>query len=255
MIKIAVSACFFYPDKSRPVFGHKTLQYFERDMARYLGRQQVMPIMIPDMEDKDILASYMDEMEGLVLQGGSDIAPNTYGEQPIENNRWPGDAYRDAYELWLIEMAMKRELPILGICRGFQLLNVYFGGTMYQDIASQIPHALMHRDAELYDQISHEIDLVEGTILQKLYADETSRRVNSVHHQAVKDLGKDLKVMAHSQPDGLIEAFTWTGAQEGKVMGVQWHPEYFHNFKQGTLMDAHKVYEHFLSFTGQAKQK
>jgi putative glutamine amidotransferase len=247
MIKIGITSCFFYPDKQRLVFGAKTLTYLERDMSRYVGRKGVMPILIPDLPD-DQLKDFVAELDGVVLQGGNDIAPQTYGEQPIENNRWPGDPYRDAYEMKIIDLALKQDLPILGICRGCQLMNVYFGGTMYQDIATQRPDAGKHRDAEEYDQVNHEIELVPDTILEELHRSDTSRKVNSVHHQAIKDLGKDLQVMATSKPDGLIEAFTWKGAPDGKVMGVQWHPEFFHNFRGGQLMNADKVYDQFLSF-------
>ena len=249
MIKIGVSACFFYPDTSRLVFGHKTLTYLEKDMSTYLSRQGVMPILIPDLED-DQLAEFVGEMDGIVLQGGNDIAPQTYGETPILDNRWPGDPHRDAYEMKVIDLALQKDKPILGICRGFQVLNVYFGGSMYQDIQTQLPEAILHRDAVQYDQLTHAVEIVNGTLLEELYGSEHHQLVNSIHHQAVKDLGKELQPMAYSREDGIIEAFTWKGATPGKVMGVQWHPEFFANYKgHEHLMDPEPIYKQFLNFT------
>jgi putative glutamine amidotransferase len=187
-------------------------------------------------------------MDGIVLQGGNDIAPQTYGEQPIMDNRWPGDPHRDAYEIKVVDLALKRNLPVLGICRGHQLMNVYFGGTMYQDLQTQRPDARLHRDAETYDQLTHMVDIVPGSLLEKLQG-PGPQLVNTIHHQAIKDLGKDLEVMATSTEDGIIEAINWKGAPAGKVMGVQWHPEFFANYKgPGKLMEANPVYDHFLSF-------
>ena len=87
------------------------------------------------------------------MQGGTDISPNCYDEAGIENNRWPGDPYRDEVELSIIEAAFELKLPTLGICRGFQLLNVYLGGSLYQDLNTQTDISTPHRDAELYDTI------------------------------------------------------------------------------------------------------
>lgn len=243
MIKLGVTACIMYPDPDRTYFPPKHLCYLERDMARYLHRPDVLPILIPDLGEER-LHEMLTEVDGFVFQGGSDLAPETYGEQPI--GRWRGDPLRDAYELQILDYAIKSNKPVFGICRGFQVMNVYFGGTLYQDIAMQRPELESHRDAVLYDQLNHEIILEEGKLLARLHHQEINRTVNTVHHQAVKDLGKQLEVLATS-PDGLIEAFNWTKAEEGKVFGVQWHPEFFANSKT-PLMDAEKMYTHFLSF-------
>lgn len=245
-LKIGVASCFFYPDANRRIFEKKSLCYLEKDMARYLAREDVMPLLIPDLAGA-ALQSFLDECAGFVFQGGSDIAPETYGEKPIESGRWPGDAYRDQYELKIMDYALKKERPILGICRGFQLMNVFFGGTLYQDLLTQREDSLKHRDGELYDQLNHDIAFTSGALLEELHQGDPLRRVNSVHHQGVKDLGKDLEVLAHCPEDGLIEAFSWQGAAPGKVMGVQWHPEFFYNSKT-PLSQAVPVYEKFLSF-------
>ena len=244
MKKIGVSACFMYPDKERIVFGPKSLSYLENDMARYLTQQKVMPVLLPDLED-ELLLSLLSEMDGFVFQGGTDIAPQTYGDPP--NDRWPGDLYRDQYELKIMDYAIKNGKAVLGICRGFQLMNVYFGGTLYQDIETDHSQAFMHRDAHQYDQLTHEVHFSPNLLLDKLHQDRLERTVNSVHHQGVKKLGNDLEVLAESSEDGLIEAFHWTKAPEGKVMGVQWHPEFFRH-SEGELIDGDLIYHHFLGY-------
>ena len=241
MIKIGISACFEYPNPDRAVFGPKTLSYVENDMARYLARKGILPVMIPDVEE-EIQHHILDEMDGIVLQGGSDIAPQTYGEEPI--GLWKGDPYRDFYEMDILDYAMENEKPVLGICRGFQLMNVYFGGTLFQDTTTQKTEVKEHRSAEQYDSVKHEIFFEKGKVLDRIYANEKHPHVNSVHHQSVKQLGKNLEIYATSD-DGLIEAFGYTKAPEGKVMGVQWHPEFTHTLGD-ELIDADLLYDAFL---------
>ncbi len=203
-----------------------------------------MPVLIPDFYGDD-MKQFLGELDAIVLQGGTDMAPEMYGEKPI--GQWKGDKYRDEFELAILDWAIKAGKPVLGICRGLQVMNVYFGGTLYQDIGVQKPNALTHRDAKKYDQLSHAIAFNRGNLLDKLYNGEPEKTVNSVHHQGVKDLGKNLEVLATCPDDGMIEAFMWNGAEEGKVMAVQWHPEFFQNYKDGKLIDGNKVYEHFLT--------
>jgi len=244
MIKIGISACFMYPDKERIVFGHKSLSYLENDMARYITRKGVLPVLIPDVSDK-YLEDILPEMDGFIFQGGVDLAPETYGEKPI--GRWKGDAYRDQYELKIMDYAIKNSKPVYAICRGMQLMNAYFGGTLYQDTVTQNPNVDEHRSAELYDTIKHPIEFVQGTFLAKLYSEEKNPHVNTVHHQSVKDLGTDLQVYANS-PDGIIEAFGYSKEPDGKVIGVQWHPE-FSPTLGAAVIDADLLYEAFLEHT------
>lgn len=246
MITIGISSCFLYPDNARTVFSQKHLQYVERDMMRWICKKDVLPVLIPDVEDS-VLGNILDQLDGVVLQGGTDISPESYGEQPIGD--WRGDSYRDEYELKILDYAIRTSKPVLGICRGFQLMNVYFGGSLYQDIPSQVPGSEVHRSAEQYDKINHPIQLVSGTLLERLYGDLRQPLVNTVHHQGIKALGKNLDVYARSA-DGFIEAFGYNKEPEGKVMGVQWHPEFSHT-QMGKLLDEELIFNVFYNYAKQ----
>jgi putative glutamine amidotransferase len=234
MLHIGISSCFFYPDLQRTTFGPKTLCYLENDMARYVARPDVIPVLIPDLPKTD-LNRLIGQLDGLILQGGADLAPQSYGETPILDGRWRGDRFRDEYEMALVQTFLEQGKPVFGICRGFQLMNAYFGGTLFQDIATQRPESVRHRDAVEYDAVNHGVSWVEGSYMQVLHAGEQAHRVNSVHHQGVKDLGKGLIVQAHCSEDGLIEAFIHEQYAPGHVMGVQWHPEFSHTLGASVL--------------------
>lgn len=245
MIKIGVSSCFMYPDPNRPFFSPKKLCYLENDMANYLYREEAMPILIPSLTGK-ALDKFLDQMDGFVFQGGSDLCPETYGDDYLNRERWPGDAERDQYELKIADYAFKNKKPILGICRGAQLLNVYFGGKLYQDLQTELKQALKHRDASEYDKVYHSIEFIQGKLLDKIYQNEkNARNVNSVHHQGIKVLGNNLVIEAISPKDQLIEAFSYQNPEENYVLAVQWHPEFSHTIKD-KVISADLIYNHFL---------
>ena len=231
-LKIGVSARIFHPEPNSVGIHSKTLQYLEQSVAHWVMSRDVMVFMVPSVDKDGVihrsnirLSDYARHLDGLVLQGGADLAPETYGEEPL-SAAWSGDRVRDVYEMELLHEFVDARKPVIGICRGAQLINVAHGGTLYQDINTQIPDTLQHRSEKNYDANIHSISIEPNSGLAKLYPNMTSARVNSIHHQSVKDLGRDLKVEARSDPDGMVEAIRWTG--RSYVFGVQWHPEFLH---------------------------
>ena len=244
MIKIGITSCFFYPDVSRVVFGPKSLSYVENDMFRYVSQQGVLPVLIPELENER-LHDILQELDGIVFQGGTDLAPESYGEDPIIPGKWLGDRHRDQYELQIMDYAIRNDIPVLGICRGMQLMNVYFGGTLYQDISTQKKDAFKHRDAIAYDSVHHKIRFTGQNTISELYADFTEPIVNSVHHQGVKTIGEDLTVLAVSEEDDIVEALEYKGSAPGRVLGVQWHPEFSETLKD-KVIPSDRLINHFI---------
>jgi len=239
---IGVSARIYYPAKPVLDIGGvftKTLHYLEQSVAHWVMSKDVLVLMIPAIEESGMiersemsLGAYAEQLDGLVLQGGNDIAPESYGERPLRPE-WSGDPVRDRYEIDLFNAFVHAGKPVIGICRGCQLINVALGGTLYQDIETQIPEAIEHRNAAKYDQQVHDVSLVHGTRLSGLYPGVAHAKINSIHHQAVKALGADLAVEALAIPDGIVEAIRWQGPSY--VFGMQWHPEFL---AQRTLHEA-----------------
>jgi putative glutamine amidotransferase len=237
-VKVGISACFFHADPKRPIFTGKTLQYVEQSIAHWVMSSGALAVMIPSptgetQKGDATLADYAGWLDALVLEGGSDVWPGSYGETPLEQ-KWSGDRIRDEYEKALLAAFTERAKPVLGVCRGLQLMNVAFGGTLLQDIDMQRPGGVRHRDAVAYDRNLHGIEFVAGTRLAEIFEGTHAATVNSVHHQGIKDLAAGFVVEARCPADGLIEAIRRPG---GSFMAaVQWHPE-FHRRGEGTLDD------------------
>jgi putative glutamine amidotransferase len=191
----------------------------------------------------DASPSRANKFDGLLLAGGEDVDPALYGEQKkyasVDVNR-----ARDDFEQGLLDVALRQRLPILGICRGTQLINVKFGGTLYQDLAKDVSPEFEHRQSENRSEAVHTVTLTDPE--SQLAEDfRGSCRVNSLHHQAIKRLGRGLKVTAHSE-DGLVEAVE-AAADYPFLLAVQWHPE-----EITAQSEQRRIFEHFVSACRQA---
>jgi putative glutamine amidotransferase len=204
------------------------------DYVRSVDRAGGMPLVLAPMAP-DRLGDMLGLVRGLVLTGGSDVDPGFYGARPHPNlGRVVPE--RDVFEIALTVEALRRGLPILGICRGHQVLNVATGGTLIQDIPSEVAGAAEHDPERERWETAHDVRILPGTRLRAILGKE-KLAVNSFHHQAVDKVGQGLAISAWSQGDRVIEAIEMPGRF---VMGVQWHPEGFWNQADGfqALFDA-----------------
>lgn len=250
-LNIGISACFLHADAERKVFNGKTLLYLEESLSHWVMSQGAAAFLIPSPPRGApvALADLIAPLDALVLPGGVDVAPTNYGEAPLHPD-WAGDPVRDAYEIALLRECMAQGKPVLGVCRGVQLLNVALGGTLYQDIPTQVPAAQRHRDREVYERNFHTIAFEANSGLTRLYPGMRTAKINSVHHQAIKSLGNGLVVEARCVEDGVIEAVRLHGGTY--AFGVQWHPE-FHDPRDASLLDGAPILKDFLSAAGASK--
>jgi len=247
-LRIGVSARIFHPEPGATGLRSKNLQYLEESIAQWVMSRDVLVFMIPTVNTNGLLhpsnitlRHYARHLDGLVLQGGADVSPQTYSETPTRPE-WSGDRARDLYELELLHEFVEAGKPVLGVCRGCQLINVAFGGTLYQDVATNVPEALAHVHTD-YDAHRHAIEFPPGSTLGRMFPNAQRPTVNSIHHQAVKELGRDVRIEAVSYPDGIVEAIRYDRADF--VMGLQWHPE-FHRAGGTDLLDCTPVLDEFL---------
>ncbi len=212
-IKIGVTP-FMEVNNSREFL---SLSYQNINSIRLAG---CIPIIIPEIKDEKEIEDYLDIVDGILFTGGSDISPSYYNEEPISgiNSLSPG---RDICERILFRKAVERKMPIFGICRGCQLINVSMGGSLYQDIYRQKENVNGHNPSNIKrDELYHSVKIVKDSILFSVFEKE-NMYVNSFHHQAIKQLAEGLKISALSN-DGVVEAVE---SIDGLIMGVQWHPE------------------------------
>ena len=188
-----------------------------------ISKHEALPIALP--YEIDLVDNYLDLIDGLMVTGGDyDLSPEYYGEV-IQQETRKIKSVRTEFEFKLLENALKRNMPVLAICAGEQLLNVFFKGTLYQDISISNPSAFEHEQKHLgipMNKTSHKINLVPNSLIHNIVKLD-SFEVNSSHHQAVKSCGE--KVVASGiAPDGIIEAIE--APDFNFVLGVQWHPEF-----------------------------
>lgn len=193
-----------------------------REFMNALVHCGALPVLMPISKDEAMLRAYIDELDGFIFSGGGDVDPLLFGQlpHPACGQITPD---RDEHELLLMKLLIEEgKKPVLGICRGFQVMNVALGGDVYQDLPSEYPGKLIaHRQKKPETYPSHPVTIAPGSRMHEIAGAENIL-VNSLHHQAVNRLGKGFAAAAHA-PDGVIEAAELEGARF--FVGVQWHPE------------------------------
>lgn len=199
-----------------------TFEYLHRAYSFWIRRAGGVPILLPNPEDPEEVDRMVSTLDGLLLSGGEDLHPSHFGEE-VQTKTLELAPDRDQFEILAVNQAAELGLPILGVCRGIQTLNVAYGGTLFQDLLEQRPRPTNNhsRGGHFYRRY-HDVTIKKGTRLFEIIGQETIK-VSTAHHQAVKDAGKNLQVTAQSSEDGVIEAVEAPG--DRFVLGVQWHPE------------------------------
>jgi len=196
-----------------------------------------IPIMLPLTNDETELDRLMEMCNGFLFTGGHDVSPDLYGEVPLKD-MVSSCRKRDEMESYILKKAIEADKPVLGICRGIQFINAALGGTLYQDISTQYETDTEHHQKPPYDIPAHKVNIIKDSPLYKCISAEQIE-VNSYHHQAVKDVAPELKVMAVSE-DGLVEALYMP--EQRFLWAVQWHPE----FSYKTDVNSRKIFQVFI---------
>ncbi len=208
------------PQRRFPASDEPTI-FLPRRYNRAVEMSGGIPLLLPFTASRALMRQYIGRLDGLVISGGAfDIHPSYYNEKPIKKIGAIKEE-RTEFELELTHLALKRDLPLLGICGGAQAINVVLGGSLYQDIATQAPHAYQHEQRAKKEIGGHKVTIERGTKLAEILRRRTLE-VNTTHHQAVKAIGTGLVVNATAE-DGLIEGIE--SSRHSFVLGVQWHPE------------------------------
>jgi putative glutamine amidotransferase len=216
-------------ETSRPFIGITMRHELETErfyLARHYGEAVAaaggVPVHIPLIPEPELIRALVERLDGILLPGSaSDVDPLRYGREP-HARLGPVHPLKDETDLLVLKEAEERRLPLLAICFGMQVWNVYRGGSLLQDIASELPKAHKHEQGAPRDRHSHSVKILEGSLLYSL-SGEVGALVNSHHHQALEQIGEGLQASAWSS-DGLCEAVEDT--REGRwALGVQWHPE------------------------------
>jgi putative glutamine amidotransferase len=204
------------------------LHVLRRDYIRAVEEAGGLPLVLAPGSEADA-PDFLDRLDGLLLSGGADVDPALYGEAPHPKlGRVVRE--RDDFELALCRAALGRDFPVLAICRGLQVLNVATGGTLVQDIPSELAAGSHHDPRKERWERAHDVRLLQGTLLREILGRE-SVSVNSFHHQAVDRAGDGIRISAYSAGDRVVEGIEMPARRF--VVGVQWHPEAFWNRDDG----------------------
>jgi putative glutamine amidotransferase len=181
-----------------------------------------VPVLLVPQHDARALRALLERIDGVLLTGGGDVDPARFGEEPHPTVS-DVSAERDVLEIALARHALEERMPLLAICRGVQVLNVALGGSLHQDVANSPGTPIAHSQKAPRHEPTHAVKIEAGSRLADVVGAH-DLDVNSMHHQAIKELGQGLRAVAFSSPDGLIEAVEPADAR-GFLLGVQWHPE------------------------------
>jgi len=215
------------PPRNRKLYHNKALQLADDSLVKLVEFFGHTALIIPIHTNLDKVKDLINIVDGVILSGGIDISPELYNEELI-NHEWKGQMERDVFDLALFKEARLKNKAVLGICRGFQMINIAYGGSLYQDLHSLRQNTHKHRDQELYDSLKHDLVIEKDSSLFKIFGRDKIH-VNSIHHQGVKKLGEGLEVMAHSD-DGIVEAIR--DPLRKFIWGIQWHIEWMQDMEQ-----------------------
>ncbi|WP_196001263.1 gamma-glutamyl-gamma-aminobutyrate hydrolase family protein [Clostridium sp. 1001271B_151109_B4] len=238
MIKPIIGIIGSLYTESNPSFAGNYFDYNNNNYSKCIAKANGIPIYLPIIENKDVLEEQLSLCNGILLPGGADINPLLYNTSPQLHLGKCNDLI-DWYQISITQKALSLNMPILGICRGIQVLNVAAGGTLYQDISHNIPNAILHNQNSHLSNICHPISIKKNSLIRNILG-EDKYIVNSAHHQAVKELGNNL-IATSTSPDGIIESIEMEG--KNFVVGVQWHPEML-SLKDTIML---KLFESFIS--------
>ena len=220
--------------------------YVNQDYVEAILRAGGIPFIIPFNEDLESIREMVEHVDGVVLSGGHDVNPYNYGEDPLLKI---GEVFpeRDIFDMEIYKTAVKFNKPVFGICRGFQIINVVNGGSLYQDLSYADFVKLKHDQQDNPSQATHFVKFEEGTFLRDILGEES--KVNSFHHQILKDVAPGFIVVAKS-PDGVVESIQKI-TEDCFVVGVQWHPEML----SVKYEDSQKVFDEFVKEVEKRKSK
>ena len=217
---IGISVNVSPPDDPKRSFSKSSaLHYIQEPYLRFVEKGGGTPIMLPVINDLEQVDSMVERLDGVIIIGGVDVDPKLYGEQ---NTHSQGvDRRRDDFEIRLIHEARNRQIPLMCICRGMQVLNVGLGGSLYQDIPKSFEGALKHTRKPEEPETFHRTRLTADSFLNQIF-DAEEFRINSSHHQSVRVPGEGLRIVSRA-PDGIVEAVQHVS--DRCTVGIQWHPE------------------------------
>ena len=193
--------------------------YVNNDYVEAVEKAGGVPVIMPVVSNEEVIENQIKNIDGMILSGGYDVSPQCYGEEPQQKLEFIFPQI-DQYHLKAIEYCKKYKKPLLGICRGMQILNVAYGGTLYQDLSYIEGCSIKHMQRAKRNAPSHTVEISEGSHLYEIMGSKVI--TNSFHHQCIKNIAPGFKVTAVAK-DGIIEAIE--SEEEDFILGVQWHPE------------------------------